>query len=500
MKEEHGTGPNPTHEDLALLAKDELIDIILAQNKRIQALEAHLSEFKTICERLSDRVVELEAQLAKNSSNSSKPPSMDGFKKPKPKSLRKKSGKKPGGQFGHQGKTLKMVERPDEVVVHPLDLCSCGCGESLENEPVLNYERRQVFELPKPKLTAIEHQVEVKRCPHSGKMVAADFPGDVNAPTQYGPGLTAFLVYLHNQQLLPLKRISQICFDLFGHEVSEATIVSATKRMDESLQGFEQSIEDALEKAAVLHADETGLRAKGNLNWLHVLSNEYLTWYGVHAKRGYIALEHFDILPHFTNRLIHDCWSSYFQFNCSHGLCNAHILRELKFCREELKQKWAKRMECLLLDTHRLVEYEKQAGVSGLSPLRQKRIEREYNAILSQGYLEQPSSSFAPPKRGRRKKSKAENLLNRLDKYQDLVLAFSTDFRVPFTNNQAEQDVRMMKVQQKISGGFRTFEGAQGFALIRSYISTVRKNGVDILPAITDALCGRAFLPVIVPE
>ena len=503
MEEEHRTGSNLTREELIALADTRpyvLVDIILAENERIQVLEAHVSELMTICEKLSGRVVQLEAQAAKNSSNSSKPPSMDGFNKPKPKSLRKKSGKKRGGQFGHKGETLKMIESPNEVVVHPLDLCPCGCGSSLEDEPVLDYKKRQVFEMPKPTLTVIEHRVEVKRCPRSGKMVAASFPGDVNARAQYGPGFTAFLVYLRNVQLVPLKRISQMCFDLFDYSVSEATIVLATERAGESLQGFEQSVKQSLGKAVVLHADETGLRARGDLNWLHVLSNGHLTWYGVHAKRGRTALEHFDILPRFTGHLIHDCWSPYFSFDCSHGLCNAHILRELKFCHEELKQRWAKRMERHLCDTHRLVEYEKQAGVSGLSALRRKRIERDYDAILSQGRLEQPATSFVPPKRGRRKKSKAANLLDRLDKYRDFVLAFTTDFRAPFTNNQAEQDVRMMKVQQKISGGFRTFEGAQKFALVRSYISTARKHGLDILPAITDALCGRPFIPAMTPE
>lgn len=492
-----------TREELIILADTRpyvLVDIILAQNERIQKLEARVIELEAMCEKLSARVIELESQLAKNSSNSSKPPSMDGFNKPKPKSLRKASGKKSGGQFGRKGETLKMVEHPDEVVVHPLKACPCGCGASLEKEPVLDYERRQVFELPEPKLIVTEHRFEIKLCPNSKTKVTADFPDNIKAPVQYGPSFTALLVYLRNQQLLPLERIGRLCFDLFGYEVSEATIVSATNRAADSLKSFEQSVESTLKKEVVLHADETGLLAEGVLSWLHVLCNERLTWYGVHAKRGSKALEDFGILPNFHGSLIHDCWSPYFGFDCSHGLCNAHILRELKFCHEELGQTWAKRMERHLSDAHRLTEYEKQAGATGLSALRLKRIGRDYDAILSQGRLDQPPPSFSPAKRGRHKKSKAENLLDRLDKYRDEVLAFTADFRIPFTNNQAEQDVRMMKVQQKISGGFRTFEGARKFALIRSYLSTARKNGLDLLPAIADALRGRPFIPVMAPE
>lgn len=467
-----------TREQLLPLARsnpEALVDIILA---------------------LHERVTALEARLAKNSDNSSKPPSSDGYAKPDPKSLRKKSGLNPGGQSGHPGSTLPPAGKPDFIIVHRLKRCPCGCGASLRRQPVLRHDKRQVFELPPQKLLVTEHRVEVKLCPNSGREVSADFPAGVNAPTQYGPRFNAWLVYLRGQQLIPLERISQMSADLFGRLISEATVSAAVTAAYHALARFEATAADLIAQAPIAHADETGLRVAGSLHWLHVVSTKSLTWYGVHKKRGSDAINHFALLPRFAGRLIHDCLSAYFDLKCVHGLCNAHLLRELTFLHEVLHQKWAKRMLDLLLRMHRSVAACKARTGPAAAP-QLAAWTRKYQAVLREGFAEnlEPQPPPGPRRRGRPKHTKAQNLLLRLQQHESSVLAFLHDSRIPFSNNQAEQDLRMMKVQQKISGAFRTPEGAQMFARIRAYLSTARKNNRNVFQEIVAALTGKPFMP-----
>ncbi len=478
-----------TRDELIVIAREKpetLVDLILAlqeQNRqlqeRVQVLEA--------------KVQLLQQQLAKNSGNSSKPPSSDGYQKPAPKSLRKPSGKKSGGQPGHQGNTLARVENPDRVIVHPLR--SCPCGANLSKTPAQDYESRQVFDLPEPKLTVTEHRCEIKDCPDCGERITASFPADVAAPVQYGLCFQSLLVYLKDGQLLPLDRISQLCADLYGYEVSAATIESARKECHGALEPFEEELKEVLIDSALLHADESGLRVEGKLHWIHSLSTALLTFYGVHEKRGQEAMDHFGILPLFSGVLVHDFWKPYLTYLSAHAMCNAHLLRELKFLLEEMNQKWAGRMFDLLL---KMLEEVKDQSPER-SNLTEKEIARwlkRYRKILKEGYDENPSPPVRTGLRGRLKKTKAQNLLERMDHYRKSVLAFLTDFKIPFTNNQAEQDIRMIKVQQKISGGFRTLEGARMFARIRSYISTVRKHRLNVFGMISQALLGQPFMPV----
>lgn len=446
---------------------------------------------------LQKRLKELEERLGQNSRNSSKPPSTDGYAKPAPKSLRQKTGRKPGGQDGHPGHTLKPVEHPDHFVLHRLEDCTCGCGGSLREQPTLREEKRQVFELPPQRLEVTEHRAEVKRCPRSGRVVCAAWPPGINAPVQYGPRFTGWLVYCRIQQLLPLDRISQLCADLFGHPVSEATIEAALRVTNASLASFQTEVIHQLRRAAIAHADETGLRVAGKLHWLHVVSTEHLTWYGVHSKRGREATDHFGILPYFTGCLIHDCWQPYFGLDCSHGLCNAHLLRELIFLHEELGQAWARRMFDLLLEIRQFVIAQKE--IAPMPSVAQLEFwHQRYEAILQEGRAANPyklAQKAKPRRRGRITQTKAQNLLDRLELQARRVLAFLHNYHVPFSNNQAEQDLRMIRVQQKISGTFRTMQGAQTFATIRSYLSTMRKNGQHILPAITAALSNHPIIP-----
>ncbi len=441
--------------------------------------------------KLQKRVEELENRLNKNSSNSDRPPSSDGLKKPK--SLRKRTGKKPGEQPGHKGSTLKRISNPDHLVPITIDHADCCAHPSLH---IIDYECRQICELPKPKLEVTEYRGAVGLCSNCGTVTRAQFPEYVSAPVQYGPRLQSFLVYLHHQQLLPTKRISQLCDDLFGYPVSESIVFQASQKCHDNLEGFQHALIDQLTKAHCVHADESGIRLATKLHWLHTASTDRLTFYGIHEKRGSEAIDHFGIIPEFKGYLIHDFWKPYLTYDCNHSICNAHLLRELKFLHEEHDQPWAGTMSDLLTEMHSFVETQKHKR-SQFTDRQKSPWVKHYRAILKQGYeanpLEKPPDS--KPKRGRPKKTKARNLLERLDHYESFVLAFLHDTRIPFTNNQAERDIRMIKVRQKISGCFRTTKGALSFARIRSYLSTARKNGLNLLISITNAISGRPFIP-----
>ena len=464
--------------DIAKTNPEILVDIIIALQKQVQML--------------TQRVVQLEEQINKNSRNSSKPPSSDGIKKPgsKTKSLRKRSGKKPGGQKGHQGHNLEKAEEPDFVI--PLSVTSCSCHADLSNVPISSHDCRQVFELPEPRLEVIEYQSEIKTCPQCGKITKAPFPEGVNAPVQYGPRFRGMLVYMQNQHFIPVDRLSQLVSDLYGISVSVATILDASTRSYNNLAHFEESLVAALADSQVLHVDESGVRTVEKLYWLHSASTELLTFYGVHEKRGTLAMDHFNILPNFKGRLIHDFWKPYLSYDCEHGLCNAHHLRELTFLFEQQEQAWAKRMFMLLLDMNDFVgEQCNQLTLAQKEPWLEK-----YHEILTEGWEANPlPEKPQKKKRGRPAKTKAQNLLTRFRDFEDSVLAFIHDINVPFTNNLAEQDIRMIKVRLKISGCFRTVQGAEHFARIRSYFSTARKQGGNILDAITSAIKGKPFLP-----
>ena len=446
---------------------------------------------------LQQRVTDLQAQLRQNSTNSSKPPSSDGLAKPAPKSLRTRSGRKPGGQVGHPGHTLEPVEYPDQIV--PLRLTACPCGYTFDPDDAsaLAHERRQVFELPPPTLHVTEYRAETKRCPRCGKLQRASFPPGVTATAQYGQRFLAFLVYLNCQQHIPLQRIRRIGQDLFGHAVSEGVILGALETCSDNLAGFQTAVCDQLARQNVLHADESGSRVAGKLHWLHCLSTDRLTFYGIHPKRGSHAMDHFGVLPRFQGTLVHDVFSPYFRYRCAHALCNIHLVRELTFLHEQLHQPWAGNL-ILLLFQMRAVAQEHRARATQLTPEEKAPLLQHFHNIVAQGRAAHPPTGPPPDphKRGRRKQSKAQNLLDRLERHQAAVLAFLHDVRVPFSNNQAEQDIRMIKLQQKISGCFRTLLGALRFARIRSYLSTARKHALNPLRALSLALSGQPFLPL----
>jgi len=449
---------------------------------------------------LVERIEKLEDQLAKNSSNSGKPPSSDGYEKPAPKSRRKRSGKKSGGQVGHAGHTLEMVGKPDKVEPHTVNCCA-HCQTSLRKEKAVKTERRQVFDLPEVRLEVTEHQAEVKVCPKCQQTTTGNFPPEVSQPTQYGKKIKSQMAYFHEYQLLPLKRTQESFKDLYGQSVAEGTIVAACKELAAKVKPANEAIKKHLTyEEDVACFDETGLRIQGALHWLHVTCTRLLTYYEAHKKRGKVAMDAIGILPNFTGRAIHDGLKAYFQYpQLQHGLCNEHHSRELDFLEERYPQKWVTELSDLMLEIKTAVDKAKKKSKTKLSSGALADFSTRYDALLTRGLKKNPLSKAEDiPRRGRPKQSVAKNLLDRLRDHKDAVLAFMYDFNVPFDNNQAERDVRMMKVKQKISGCFRSDHGPKTFCAIRGYISTARKNDQPVLDVLHAAFDGRPYIPAFV--
>jgi len=472
-----------------------VVGVVTELAVQLESLPARVAAVEAENEALRKENQELRAKLGTNSSNSSKPPSSDGpGVKPHPKSQRATTGRKSGGQPGHEGHTLRLVEEPDEIKVHTPTCCQ-ACGGSLEQAAVVRRERRQVMDIPPVKAWVVEHQAESKCCPGCGAETSGQFPEGVVAPAQYGPVVATVGVYLNQEQLLPMERTCQVLEDLFGCPLSQGTLERAVGECHEQLAEVEAAIKRGVAGAKVAHFDETGVNIGGKLFWTHVGSTVSLTFYAPHKKRGRAALDEIGVLPSFRGRAIHDGLSSYWQYEqCQHGLCNAHHLRELTFVEEELGQPWAKDLKELLLATKGAVDEARGQGLVELSVQVKGEFGSRYDAILEAGLQANP---LPPPtgKRGRPKRGKAGSLVDRLREHKEATLAFMEDFAVPFDNNQAERDLRMIKVREKISGCFRTTRGADRFCRIRGYISTLRKQGIPILSALGQAMARCPPMP-----
>jgi transposase len=478
----------------------DLTEILDECTPRARLLIVHLLERVS---KLEQRVVDLEAQLSKNSRNSSKPPSSDGFVKPdRTQSLRDKSGKKSGGQTGHPGHFLGLVENPDQILIHQLIKCD-GCNHSLHTRKADEWIKRQVFELPKMSLEVSEHRAEVKVCPGCGLRNVAAFPSNVNKMTQYGPRAKGFAVYLMSQHYLPYERTAQMFSDLFGHSLSEGSLENFQQNMFEELFHSEQIIKEDLLLAKVAGFDETGCKVNKKLHWIHSASTPTETLYGIHPRRGNEAMNDIGVLPNFSGIGVHDGWASYQEYGFSHGLCNAHHLRELTHIGEQLGEGWALKMKRYLKKMKVRVDTAREKGCRRLSKKWMISYQRGYRRILREGFSFHEGASImekhGAKKRGRPRQPPGKNLLDRLRKHEVAVFAFARDFDIPFDNNGAERDIRMVKVKQKVSGCFRSPEGAQYFCRIRSVISTMRKRGMNILEGLQLALVGVTPISAISP-
>jgi transposase len=463
--------------------------------------DAVVQLFKDTIGLLVERLQKLEDQLAKNSRNSGKPPSSDGYDKPAPKSLRKRHRRKSGGQAGHRGETLKIVAHPDQVEIHAVQECT-HCGTSLKQEKAIRYERRQVFDLPKVQIQVREHRAEIKDCPCCHQESRGTFPRGVSKAVQYGAEIKSQMVYLNTEQHIPLERTCDLLEEFYNHRPAEGTIVATCGEVAQAVEETNAAVKEHLvTHEPVGHFDETGMTVNGVLHWLHTASTSRLTCYAMHAKRGSVAMNEMDLLPRFQGRAVHDDLAAYFLYKLNHALCNAHHLRTLLFLLERYPQKWIEPLKNLLLKIKAKVEVAKAKTQTALSVRQRNYYTQAYDRLVAQGLRANPppnQKNRKPGQRGRLKQSPARNLLLRLREHKEAVLAFMDDFNVPFDNNQAERDLRMMKVKQKVSGGFRSIGGAQNFCQIRSYLSTARKNGMKALASLRLAFAHQPFLPAFI--
>jgi transposase len=474
-----------TREGLIHLCKTQpeaAADLILLLLDRVDKLEA--------------RVIELEIALNQNSQNSHKPPSSDGYRRNLQTSTPKNKKRPTGGQSGHPGTTLRKSAIVDHVVIHPVDTC-IGCGSSLEHIPVQDVRTRQVFDLPTVKMEVTEHRSEVKQCPCCHTQTAGTFPPGITKATQYGSTLKSIVVYMMQHQIVPFERTTEFLQDIFGCTLSEGTLKNWTAEVYRHLTQAEEQIKEQLQHAKILHVDETGIfcslrgASENKLHWIHSASTEIYTHYGIHTKRGKEGMDDIGILPDATGRLIHDFWESYGRYdNVTHAYCNAHIVRELRSVYQDYHQVWAQKLIDLLFHIKQKVETKPISKNFGTRSLHR------YDALLQSGFRLNRRNRGSPHKRGRVKQSKPRNLLERLHDHRDEILAFLFDPTVPFTNNLAERDLRMVKVKQKISGTFRSHLGALYYCRIRGYISTMKKQSVNILDALSSVFAGNPLSPI----
>lgn len=482
----------PDLSQLSHAQKDELIRMLWPLQQQVQDLMAQMAV-------MQDRIKQLEGRLALNSKNSSKPPSSDGLTKPSPKSLRPSGNKPNGGQKGHSGNTLRQSAHVDETVLHRADIRCAACQQEMTEHAVV--ETRQVFELPALGMQVVAHQQMRSSCT-CGAVHVGTWPAGVNAAAQYGASVKAMAVHLNQYHLVPLARTAALMQDLYGAHLSQASIQSFAQEAAAALHPTVQAIAQAVQASSVVHADETGIRITGKLHWLHCAVTATLTWLAPHAKRGTSAFEALGLLQGVKGVLVHDGLISYKGLDCTHSLCNAHHIRELVYVHEQEREKiwdcWAQEMIALLLQA--LGEVDLAGGP--LTQARQAWFEGQWSELLQRGEKFNPqtqrtgtSQDVGLGSRGQLKQSKAANLLKRLRDYRQDVWRFMREDGVPFTNNLAEQALRMAKVKQKISGCFRTAHGADTFFSIRSYLATMHKQKANLFDCLVSVFNRRTIQP-----
>jgi transposase len=466
---------------------EQLAALVAAQERTIAQLQIRIIEQDA-------EIAELRRQLAASSRNSSKPPSTDGLDKPAPKSLRGRSGRKPGGQPGREGRTLRQVAVPDEVVVHEPSTCS-GCGGTLTaDDPPAGVIRRQVFDIPTINVRVVEHQLVSRRCACSALTCAAG-PAGVTAPVQYGRHAAAIAVYLCLGQHLPVERTAGLLAELFGTPMSVGTVAAWTSRAAAGLEPFTAAARAGLARAELVHADETGLRVAGRLHWLHVATSALFTVLVCHPKRGKEGIDAAGVLPAFTGTLVHDAFAPYARYPAAtHALCNAHLLRELIAVVDHHTAHppagadtpsgwcWAGQVIDALLALK---------AIADTGTLPAPDILAGHRRLIVSAALIGAAEGAPPGAVGRRHRALARRIRRRIDDY----LRFATDLRVPFDNNPAERDIRMVKIKQKVSGCMRTLAGAQDFAAMRSYLATAAKHGRRPFDVLVELTSGNVWIP-----
>ena len=464
--------------------RDELMK--LDKSEIIEILFAIIDQQSDKINQQSDKIAELEARVNQNSTNSSLPPSSDLF--PKPQNPRKPSGKKVGGQKGHKGKGFKLPHPPDVVVEYnPVECTGCAHVDDCPASKSVSDRRYEVdIEI---KTVVTEHQTLRVQCPRSNEMISGNFPLDITGTVQYGVNLEALAISLNTSGMVSINRTHELLSDVFGVPISAGTIATMVKNCARTLSKMISPIKDAILGENVVHFDETGVRVNGETVWDHVASTKFLTWHFISEKRGKKGMDEAGILPNYTGTGVHDCWIPYFKYVImGHGLCGAHGLRELLAMIENFHQEWAQKMRDLLLEMNATKDDLIAQGQHEAPEQVLREYSRKYDEILQEAQAQNPIPEKDPGKKGRTKKGKVRAFIDRLVLHKEKWLLFFTDFSVPFTNNQAERDIRPFKVKLKVSGGFRTMQGAKDFATIMSFVSTARKRGISTFLAIKEAL------------
>ena len=481
------------------MSKDERIEELMKENSELKqllySLNSSIEKQSAMIEQLNQTIAELNEKLNKNSKNSSKPPSSDGLKKPLTKSLRQKSGKKPGGQQGHDGTHLAVIADPDEVIKHLSESCK-GCpniSKCIAQRDCVAEIRHVIDAVVTVHVT--EHQkFTFTECPfHEGQTLQGEFPSDISATVQYGENLKALVIALNTVGMVSVKRTHEILGSVFSIPLSTGTISSMVKKCAQNLKNTVDAIRQKVIDSAVGHFDETGTRVEGSTMWVHNSSTEQYTYLSVHKKRGIEGMEANGVLPEFHGVAVHDCWKSYWRYDITHAVCCAHLLRELTGIEENYKdQIWATKFKELLLEMKRIKDKAVQAEKSELSYYHLHKFDIKYNSILQEAFEMNPLPVTTEKKRGRKQKGKILALITRLLEYKESVCLFVKNLAVPFDNNLAERDIRMIKIKTKVSGCFRTKDGADDFLKIMSYVGTAKKLGINSYEAICNAVAGNS--------
>jgi len=461
---------------------------------RIDQLESEVKSLRLENNQLKDENAKLKESINKDSTNSSKPPSTDNIFPEKETTKKNLKGlKKRGGQIGNTTNNLKKVDNPDITKILEFTTCQ-HCNHSLKGVDIKSVSIRQEFDIPKIQMKVTQFTGHSKVCPCCGTVNKPDFPIHLKATTQYGDNIKALIGYLNTHHMIPYERITEFVKDFTSHPISSGTVYTILKNFSDKLAPFEVKLKEKLLQSDVIHADETGTNVAGKLHWSHTITTSLLTYYAIHQKRGTLAMDSMEILPLYKGIMVHDHFKPYNNYNCTHSFCNAHLLRELKGVMQNENVRWATNMHSLLTKMNNHIHKVKDNGKLSPSKRKIEQFFTRFDAIC------QSASKFYPPpdnptnSKRKQKQSKGKNLLDRFIAYKEETLRFFTNLSVPFTNNLAEQALRMLKVKEKISGCFASFTGAKIFNRIRSFISTVKKNNRSVFGELCSVLQGRIYM------